>query len=335
MRPLLLFCCAIPLGALLLLIAPIYKEVPVDPAWEVSPPATTAPGALTVRFTGTSTLLFSDGKTQWMLDGWFSRPGPLRMLTGKIEPDLTAIEKGLRANRVNTLAAVIAAHSHYDHAMDSPEVAKRTGALLMGSESTANIGRGWGLPESQLFTFTDKEVVSVGDFQITPIETNHFAFADPAVRERALNNPMIAAPLKPPVKVLDYRLGKAYAFHIAHPKGTFAIISSAGYKEDVLAGYSADTVFLGIGGLGSQTKEYRETYWAETVGHLAPQRIIPIHYDSLTGPLEGPFRGPVLVMAFLSSGIENVLPFLKAKEAQNPSLSFQTLPRYTEIALYD
>ena len=87
-------------------------------------------------------LLFSDGETQWMTDGWFSRPGPLRILLGKIGPDLQAIDRGLAANEVLELDAVLPLHSHYDHAMDAPEVAKRTGALLLGSESTANIGRG-------------------------------------------------------------------------------------------------------------------------------------------------------------------------------------------------
>lgn len=335
MRRVLLFCCAVGVGALLVLLAPIYKDAPVDPAWEVSPATSIPDNALTVRFTGTSTLLFSDGKTHWMLDGWFSRPGPLRLLTSKIEPDLQAIEAGLRANEVNQLAAVLAAHSHYDHAMDSPEVAKRTGAILMGSESTANIGRGWGLPESQILTFTNNSPVTLGDFEVTPIETNHFEFSDPEFRARALENPAILAPLTPPVKALDYRLGKAYAFHIQHPKGSFAIISSAGFRAGVLKGFKADTVFLGIGGLGSQTRQYREDYWSETVGQLEPNRIIPIHYDSLTGPLEGPFRGPVLVMSFLSSGIENVLPFLKEKQAQHQHLRFHTLPRYAEVVLYD
>ncbi|MFK7976055.1 MAG: MBL fold metallo-hydrolase [Halioglobus sp.] len=339
MRLLIIFTCAIPIGALLLLVTPIYKTAPVDPAWEIKPDAAASGavvhGTLSVRFTGTSTLLFDDGDTQWMLDGWFSRPSPLKMLTSKIAPDMQAITDGLAANGVTSLDAVIPAHSHYDHAMDSPEVAKRTGAILMGSASTANIGRGWGLPEAQIKTFTNNRPVSIGAFSITPIETNHFEFADPAMRERALTNPEITAPLKPPVSALDYRLGKAYAFHIDHPKGSFAIISSAGYRAGALAGLSAQTVFLGIGGLGSQTSEYREAYWQETIETLRPDRIIPIHYDSLTGPIEGPFRGPALVMSFLSSGTDKVLPFLKDKEAKHPEIRFQTLPRYSKVTLFE
>lgn len=62
---------AIALAWLLL----FYKSPPVDPAWAVAGSTDISPGAVTVRFTGTSTLLFSDGETDWMVDGWFSQIG--------------------------------------------------------------------------------------------------------------------------------------------------------------------------------------------------------------------------------------------------------------------
>src|SRR5262249_50257675 len=116
-----------------------YDAPPVDPAWAVAPSAESPAGAVTGRWTGTATLVFSDGETTWMTDGWFSRPGPLALVGGRIAPDVAAIERGLAQNKVEKLAAVFPVHSHYDHAMDAPEVARRTGALLVGSESTANI----------------------------------------------------------------------------------------------------------------------------------------------------------------------------------------------------
>jgi L-ascorbate metabolism protein UlaG (beta-lactamase superfamily) len=322
------------LGALLGYSLLVYKPVPVDPDWAISGDSDIPPDAVTVRFTGTSTLLFSDGETSWMVDGWFSRPGPLRLLFGEIGPDLAAIDEGLAANEVTTLAAVFPVHSHYDHAMDAPEVARRTGAMLLGSEATANIGRGWGLPESQIQVVEDRVPLQIGQFVITPIESRHFQFPDPAVRERALANTEILEPLVPPVSVFDYRLGKAYVLHVVHPRGSLLIVGSAGYKEGGLTGLSADVLFLGIGGLGSQTQEYVETYWRETVMAVNPSRLIPIHYDGLTAPITGTFRGPVTAMAFLARGSEKILPFLQRKEANNRQLTFQTLPRYGEVILF-
>jgi L-ascorbate metabolism protein UlaG (beta-lactamase superfamily) len=313
----------------------VYTATPVDPAWLVAGTKEIPDGAVTVRFSGTSTLLFSDGQTQWMIDGWFTRPAPLRLLLGKIGPDVQAIENGLAANNVAELAAVVPVHSHYDHAMDAPEVARRTGALLLGSETTAHIGRGWGLPESQIQVLVDRESVRLGKFMITPIESRHFEFPDPAVRERALGDPLLTEPLVPPVRLFDYPVGTAYMLHVSHPKGSWLIVGSAGYVEGALQGLNADVVFLGVGGLGSQTADYRETYWRETVDMVTPAQVIPIHFDSLTAPAEGPFKGPVLARTFLLGGLENTRQFLSEKEAANPQLRFSTLPRFEEVVLFE
>jgi len=320
-------------GVFLAYALSVYDEPPVDPAWAMRGSEHIPDGAVTVRFSGTATLLFSDGETQWMTDGWFSRPGPLRLLAGKIGPDLQAIEAGLAANKITQLAAVLPLHSHYDHAMDAPEVARRTGAMLLGSESTANIGRGWNLPESQIQVLVDRQPVQLGKFVITPIESRHFEFPDPAVRERALGEPLISEPLVPPVSAFDYRVGKAYVLHVSHPKGSWLIVGSAGYVEGALKELSADTVFLGVGGLGSQTADYMENFWRETVTAVSPSRIIPIHFDSLTATAAGPFRGQVKAMTFLAN--DGTLPFLLGKQAAHPELRFKTLPRFEEVVLFE
>lgn len=331
----LLLLMALLAGAALAWALLVYTETPVNPRWALTGSQPVPAGGVTVRFSGTSTLLFSDGETQWMTDGWFTRPGPLRLAAGKIAPDPEAVRRGLAANEVASLAAVFPLHSHYDHAMDAPEVARRTGALLLGSESTANIGRGWGLPESQIRVVRDRVPVQLGQFTITPIESRHFQFPDPEIRRRALSDPEIVAPLVPPVGAFDYRLGKAWVLHVSHPRGSWLIVGSAGYLEGALQGLEADVVFLGVGGLGSQTGDYRETFWRETVGRVKPQRVIPIHYDSLTAPAEGPFRGPVNVMALLSGGGDITRAFLEDKAAANPQLQFHTLPRFDEVLLFE
>ena len=311
-----------------------YETAPVDPAWAVRGSESIPEGSVTVRFTGTSTLLFSDGETSWMVDGWFSRPGPLALLQGTIAPDLAAIEGGLARNHVDRLAVVIPVHSHFDHAMDAPEVARRTGAILLGSESTANIGRGWGLSEDQIQIAIDRQPVQFGRFTLTLIETNHFEFPDPAVREQALSNPKISVPLVPPVAPFDYRLGKAYAIHVRHPKGTWLIQASAGFRPGGLEGFEADVLFLGIGGLGTQTSDYRESYWRETVIPSGARHVIPIHWDSLTGPIEGEFTGEVRGASILSGGLEHTRSFLEKKLAEEGSLRMTTLPRYEEVVLF-
>jgi L-ascorbate metabolism protein UlaG (beta-lactamase superfamily) len=280
---------------------------------------------VTVRWTGTATLVFSDGETTWMTDGWFSRPSGLALLW-KIAPDPDAIERGLASNGVEKLAVVFPVHSHYDHAMDAAEVARRTGALLLGSESTANIGRGAKLPEPQIRVVRDREVLLVGRFAIRPIVSRHFEFTSWIARKVMLGT-AITAPLEPPAWVWDYAVGETYVLHVAHPKGSFLVVGSAGYVEGALDGFEASAVFLGVGGLGSQTPDYQEAYWRETVERVHATRVIPIHWDSLTAPIEGPFRGS-------GSGDERTRAFLEEQAAHHPRIAFQTLPRYEPVVLF-
>lgn len=312
-----------------------FEDPAVDPAWAIRADPEIPEGSVTVRYSGTSTLLFSDGETEWMVDGWFSRFGPLELMLGPIAPDLDAITRGLELNHVGQLAVVIPIHSHFDHAMDSPEVAKRTGAILLGSESTANIARGSGLDEKQIRIAVDHQPVRFGRFTITLIPTRHFEFPDPAVAEQALGDPKISEPLVPPVDAFEYRVGQPYAIHVSHPRGRWLIQGSAGYIEGGLSGYDADVVFLGVGGLGSQTEAYREAYWQETVTTIGATRVIPVHWDSLTGPIEGPFTGPVRAVGLVANGGgPQTLEFLKEKETSHSELQFSTLPRFDEIILF-
>jgi L-ascorbate metabolism protein UlaG (beta-lactamase superfamily) len=311
-----------------------YPASPIDPDWEL-PPLTSPPqGGITVRFGGTSTLLFSDGQTQWMIDGWFTRPGPLTTLFGKIEPDLEAIEYGLARNNTTDLAAVIPIHSHYDHAMDSPEVARRTGAMLIGSEASANIARGWGLAEEKIRVVSDREEITLGKFRITFIESRHLQYPNARLVEALITQSEIHSPLVPPATIYDYKLGKAYVLHVRHPRGDFMVVGSAGFVPGLLTGIDVDTLFLGIGGLGSQTAQYRDEYWQHTAGLVDPERIVLIHWDSLTSPLDGPLTGEVRIAGLLMGDESETLEYLNTQASRHPGVTLQTLPRFAPVLLF-
>ncbi len=241
-------------------------------------------GSVTVQFMGNTNLLISDGETAILSDGYFTRRSTTDILFRTIAPDMEAIDRAMARGNVGELAAVIPVHSHFDHAIDSPEVAKRTGALLVGSESTANIGRGWGLPEEQIRVVESGEAMTFGKFTITLIESKHYVF--PGGKDKlVMNDPIIREPLVPPVKAGAYAEGGAYGILIEHPAGTAYLQGSAGYVPNGLDDVEADVLFLGIGGVASQTAEYQAEYWNHVVEAIAPKRIYPVHWDSLSDPL--------------------------------------------------
>ena len=166
------------------------------------PPAP-AGAAIQVRFAGVATLLFDDGETAWMTDGFFSRPSLARTAFMRIAPDRAAIEAGLKGLGVARLAAVVPVHSHYDHAMDSPLVAMQTGALLVGSESTLNVGRGLGMPEGRMRRVQPRERLTLGRWTLTFLASSHVPL--PVLREGVVET--IEAPLVPPAHSLRMARG--------------------------------------------------------------------------------------------------------------------------------
>jgi L-ascorbate metabolism protein UlaG (beta-lactamase superfamily) len=240
-------------------------------------------GALKVTFLGVSTLLFDDGETAIMTDGFFSRPGLFSVVT-RILPDSATIRTMLDRAGVNRLAAVIPVHSHYDHAMDAPYVAKLTGAQLIGSTSTANVGRGGGLPEDRITVAISGQPMAFGRFTVVLLESRH------APTGRLLMPGEIASPLIPPARTSDYRLGTAYSVVIMHDDRTILVQGSAGFIPGALRDVRADVVYLGVAGLGKQSAAYRDSLWNEVVVATGAKRVIAVHWDDFTRPLTKPLR---------------------------------------------
>jgi L-ascorbate metabolism protein UlaG (beta-lactamase superfamily) len=277
----------------------ILNDVPDIESWAqrwempVAPVASDDERRITARFLGVATLVISDGETTLITDGWFTRVSLWDMLRGTpVSPDLDAIVDGMRRAEIRRAAAVMPVHSHYDHAQDAPDVARRTGAILLGSETTAWIGRGGGIPEEQIRVVQPGVSQRFGDFSVTHIVSKHVTL--PAGQGRLGEG--LDAPLSPPVPVAAYPEGGAWSILIEHPLGSALVQGSAGFVPGALDGLRADTVFLGMGLLQRQGEAYSREYLAQIVDAVDARRIVPIHFDSLTDrPDERHVPGPRLL----------------------------------------
>lgn len=247
-------------------------------------PAATAGGGLSVTWMGVATLLIDDGSSALLTDGYFSRPSLPRVAAGKVAPSPARVDGCLTRAGVSRLAAVIPVHTHIDHVLDSALVADRTGAQLVGGESAANVGRGYGLPEDRLVVAVSGEPIRLGAYDVTLVESHHC----PPDRFPGV----IDAPLVPPVKAAAYRCGEAWSALIHHlPSDKRLLIQgSAGFVTGALAGRHADAVYLSVGQLGLQPRSYLLDYWAETVQAVGARRVIAIHWDDFFRPLSKPLR---------------------------------------------
>ncbi|NNF40300.1 MAG: MBL fold metallo-hydrolase [Woeseiaceae bacterium] len=253
--------------------------------------ATVADGdEVTVTWLGVSTLLFDDGETQVLIDGFFSRPSLADVILDlPVENDAVTINFALYEYRMRRLAALVAVHSHFDHAMDIGAIANRTSASVLGSASTAQIARGAGVPEDQIAAVETGQPYSFGRFTLTLLASKH---APVGWRGSVPYAGTIDAPLKMPQPPSAWREGGSYTIVIEHPQGTTIVQGSAGFTGDMDAAVPADVVMLGIGGLGSLGKDYSERYWQALVTSTGAHSVYPIHFDDYTRPFGDIVPGP-------------------------------------------
>jgi L-ascorbate metabolism protein UlaG (beta-lactamase superfamily) len=253
-----------------------------DTNWKTSMVASEPGESVTATWLGTSTVLFDDGETQILIDGAFTRIGALdALLFNRVSSDIATINYALARFQMNRLAAIVPVHSHFDHAIDVGHVANRTSAVVLGSESTANIVRGADVPVDQYQILGDGEVRQFGNFTIKLIASVH---APIGANEREIFPGIIDIPLRQPARISEYRTGVAWAIHIGHPRGATLVQGSGGYIEGKLSQETANVVMLGLGKVASLGPEYMKSYWDETVVATGASRVIAIHHDDYTAP---------------------------------------------------
>ena len=252
--------------------------------YAAGPPLAGPDTAVTVSFLGVTTLLFDDGDSAVLFDGFFTRPSLLRTFLGKLRSDRSRITDALHRAGITGLDAVVVAHSHFDHALDSAVVADITGATLVGGTSTEHIGRGGGLASSRLAVVEPDDTITMGNFSLLFIESEH------SHPDRVTGS--IDTDITQPARYRDFRCGAAWSILITHtPTGRTALVnSSAGFRSDMLRGKSADVAYLSVAQLVNHPSEHTDEYWEQTVGATSAHTVVVTHWDNFFRPLSAPLR---------------------------------------------
>ncbi|CAB1219895.1 metal-dependent hydrolase [Acinetobacter bouvetii] len=289
--------------------------------WQYQPskkPA--AASALTVKFFGASTLLFNDGKTQILMDGFFSRPSLRQVLFSKIQSQPEVIQQMIQQQKLQRTQAIFVTHSHYDHALDIAELGRQLPhSTIVGSKSSLNIARGGQVSEQQLLQVQPFQPLNFGAFKVTAIPSRH----TPAT---AVNNDLgeeILQPLKQPARFSEFKEGHSFDYLIEHQGYKVLVKASTGAVPEQLKNLKVDTLFLGIAQLSRQSEEFQQNYLDQTLRALKPKVVVPIHWDNFFSPVDQ----PLAFLPYLADNTEQSLNILlQAAEQQNTRLVLLSQP---------
>lgn len=237
-------------------------------------PRSTSGEGLRIRWLGTAGHVVEGKDVTLLFDPFLSRPSIVRTVATR----LSSAAERYGAYVPDKVDAILVGHSHYDHLMDAPALARRTGALLFGSRSTCNFARAEGVPEAQL-----REVPPAGGTfevrgaKVTFVPSLHGKIALGRVPFAG----EVASPPRVPARVHHYRMGGAFGL-LAEVDGVRVYHNgSADLVDAEVAGHRADVVLVGLAG-----RRATPSYLERLTKHLSPELLVPTHHDTFFWPLD-------------------------------------------------
>ena len=231
-----------------------------------------APG-LTLEWLGTSGFRLSYEGFVLLIEPYVSRPG-LRKTLGSA-PLLA--DAAIVRDRIPRADAVLVGHTHFDHALDVPHVAKTHGCPVYGSSSLRRLMGLFGLAERTTVVEAGR-VYAIGPFEVTFVESAHSKML---FGVQVINGGELSCDQLDGLRGSAYRAGQVYGIHIAVAGKTFYHQGSADLLDDKVRHRGVDYFLAGIAGRG-----YTEKYAERILRLLEPRLVIPHHFDDFFRPLD-------------------------------------------------
>ncbi|HWO60506.1 MAG TPA: MBL fold metallo-hydrolase [Umezawaea sp.] len=236
-------------------------------------------GEVRVTFLGTTTLLVDDGATQLLFDAFITDVPLTTALFGELRTDEGKVDRTLARVGADRVRAVFVSHSHYDHSLDAAYLARTTGAVLHGSESTLNIGRGGGVPEEGLARYEVGRPLRIGEFTVTVLASKH------SPGTIGGDGTPITRPLAQPAGAKEYLEGGSFDFLVQHGGHSLLVKASAGFVPGGLAGIRVDALFCGTAGSFGKNAAFREEFYRHVVSAVRPRVFVPLHWNDFFTPV--------------------------------------------------
>jgi len=252
-----------------------------DAARELEAADLELPAGLAVTWLGVSGYLLSFEGASLIIDPYLSRV-PLRalLLRRTALPDRTAIDRYL-PNEPGEVAGVLVGHTHFDHAVDAPALARMYGACAYGSASLVHLMSLHGLADRAVEVVPHRSY-ELGPFRVRFVPSRHskllFGRRVPMDGELTCDHVHGLAPTA-------YRCGAVYGIEIEVGGLRLYHQGSANLDDDELRIAPVDVFLAGVAG-----RSVTPRYWERILPRLDPRLVVPTHYDNFFAPLGSPQR---------------------------------------------
>jgi L-ascorbate metabolism protein UlaG (beta-lactamase superfamily) len=233
------------------------------------------PAGLEIRWLGVSGYRLTYEGVSLFVDPYLSRV-PLRslLLRRTALPDAAMLARYGQAP--GPVAGVLVGHTHFDHAVDAPALARLHDTKAYGSASLGHLMALHGLADRAVEVATHR-VYELGPFAVTFIPSRHSKLL--FGRKVPMDGPLTCDHLDG-LAPGAYRCGAVYGIRIEVAGLSIYHQGSADLVDAELPDRPVDVFLAGVAG-----RQVTPRYWERVLPKLDPRYVVPTHYDNFFSPL--------------------------------------------------
>jgi L-ascorbate metabolism protein UlaG (beta-lactamase superfamily) len=233
------------------------------------------PQGLRIEWLGVSGYRLSHEGVSLLIDPYLSR-APLRalLLRRAARPDATMLARYCTFDE--PVAGILVGHTHFDHAVDAPALARRFGCDAYGSASLAHLMRLHGLG-AQAVEVQPRLAYELGPFVVRFVPSRHSKLI---LGRRVPFDGEFTCDHLDGLWPGAYRCGQVWGIRIEVAGMSLYHQGSADLDDDALGVEPVDVFLAGVAGRGVTPR-----YWERVLPKLDPRVVVPTHYDNFFRPL--------------------------------------------------
>lgn len=234
-------------------------------------------GELRVTWLGTAGFAIEYQGHVLLFDPYLTRASLSRCIIAPLHADAAL------AQRLTPRAdAIVLSHTHFDHALDTPLIARQTGARVFGSQSAVHLCRSHGLPEGQLQCVEPSSGSAPHEADVGPFHMRFWPSAHSAFLLGRIPFPGdIADCTDVPMRTSAYRCGAVFGVEIEVGGRRLFHVGSAQLVEQRWKIGPVDLALACVAGWTS-TERYPE----RLVAALSPGAVLFHHWDNFLNHLD-------------------------------------------------
>ncbi len=230
-----------------------------------------------VRWLGTAGYEVSYDGHYLLLDPYVTRASLARCVLSRLEPDRARI-----ARYVPRADAIVVGHTHFDHALDVPVIARLTGAQVFGSRSAALLCRSHGVDEGKIDVVERPAGSEPVDREVGPFRLRFYASAHSRLLLGRVPAPGEMADCGDvPMRAEAYKCGAVFGVRIEVGGKTLFHLGSAELLDASLGRLEVDLLLMTVAGWRSS-----RGFPTRAMRALSPRAVLLGHWDNFLLPME-------------------------------------------------